>query len=379
MNLRRLTACCAALVLTGCSVTDKISESGRIDYRSQSTIRSNTLQVPPDLVSPRGDERYTVPDRVQRERTASAFQSARAAADAKAADTSRVLADVKGMRIERVGTQRWLVVDQPADRLWPQVVEFWRESGFNLAVDQPALGLMETDWAENRAKIPQDVIRNTIGRFFDNLYSSGERDRFRVRFEKAPDGGTELHLTHRGLSEEWTSERKENTIWKPRPSDPELEAEFLRRLMMKLGASEAGAAQSIASVAPKGQGPRVAESPEGAVLQLPEGFDRAWRRVGLALDRGGFTVEDRDRSRGTYFVRYIDPEVEGKGRSGGIFGWFSREAKATSAQQYRILVEGNAESTGVRVLASDGKPVTVESDRRTAAKLLSVLREQLQP
>ena len=378
MNLRPLTVACAALLLAGCSITDKISESGRIDYRSQSTTRSNTLQVPPDLVGPRGDERYSIPERTQRERTLSGYQSARAAADTKAAETSQVLADVKGMRIERSGSQRWLVVDQPADRLWPQVVDFWRDSGFNLSLEQPEIGLMETDWAENRAKISQDLFRNTIGRFFDNLYSSGERDRFRVRFEKAPGGGTELHLTHRGLSEEWTSERKENTIWKPRPSDPELEAEFLRRLMIKLGTSEAAAAQSVAGVAPATNKARIVESAEGNYVELPEGFDRAWRRVGVAMDRGGFTVEDRDRSKGLYFVRYIDPEVEGKGKTGGILGWFSREKKATSAQQYRIFVEGSGEASRVRVLAADGKAVSAESDRRTAVKILTVLREQLQ-
>ena len=47
-----------------------------------------------------------------------------------------------------------------------------------------------------------------------------------------------------------------------------------------------------------------------AALALDVGFSQAWRRTGLAIDRAGFTVEDRDRSRGLFFVRYA---VDGAG------------------------------------------------------------------
>lgn len=372
-------AVAASLALGACSVTDAINEKGRIDYKSASTSRSANLEVPPDLINPRSDDRFNVPERAQRERTFSGYQTVRAAEPV--VSEQKVLPAAKGMRIERQGTQRWLVVDQSAERLWPQLVEFWEQSGFVLSVNQPAIGLMETDWAENRAKIPQDILRRTIGKVFDQLYSSSERDRFRVRLEPAAGGGTELYLTHRGMSEEWTSPTKENTVWKMRPTDPELENEFLRRIMVKLGSTPENAASTVASAQKpaEGEGVRIVTAGAESFVEVAEGFDRAWRRVGLALDRGGFTVEDRDRSRGLYFVRYVDPEVEGS--AGGKPGFFSRlftsEKKATSAQQYRIQVEGTGERTRVGVLGKEGAALTSEFDRKTAAKILKLLREQL--
>ncbi|MEN9314280.1 MAG: hypothetical protein RIS35_673 [Pseudomonadota bacterium] len=370
---------CASLALGACSVTDAISEKGRIDYKSASTNRSANLEVPPDLINPRGNERFNVPERAQRERTFSGYQTARSVEPA--VSEQKVLPAPKGMRIERQGAQRWLVVDQSAERLWPQLVEFWEQSGFVVSINQPAIGLMETDWAENRAKIPQDLLRRTLGRVFDTLYSSSERDKFRVRLEPTAGGGTELYLTHRGMSEEWTSPTKENTVWKPRPSDPELENEFLRRIMVKLGSTPENAAQTVASgqKPAEGEGVRIVTAGATSLVEIAEGFDRSWRRVGLALDRGGFTVEDRDRSKGLYFVRYVDPEVEGS--AGGKPGFFGRlltsQKKATSAQQYRIQVEGTDERTRVGVLGKDGAPLSSEFDRKTADKILKLLREQL--
>src|SRR6185369_14954873 len=215
------------------------------------------------------------------------------------------------VRIERAGMQRWLVVNRSADVLWNPVREFWQENGFLLAMDQSNLGIMETDWAENRAKIPQDFIRSTIGKALDSLYSTSERDRFRTRLERSPSGGTEIYISHRGMKEVYINEGKEQTMWQPRPPDPELEAEFLRRLMVKLGVSQEQSKALVAAGVPKTTS-RVATVGNTPVVQIDEGFDRAWRRVGLTLDRTGFTVEARDRAQGTYFVRYVEPNADRK-------------------------------------------------------------------
>jgi outer membrane protein assembly factor BamC len=213
----------AAVLAAGCSVL----QEDRIDYRSAK--RGSTLEVPPDLTQLSRDSRYTLPGEAA---TASGYQAA-AGATPGAVTAPQKLGDV---RIERAGNQRWLVVDRPPEQLWGPVREFWKDNGFVLEIDQERLGIMETDWAENRAKIPQDFIRRTIGRVFDNLYSTAERDRFRTRFERTASGGTEIYITHRGMEEVYTSTQKDHTVWQPRPADPELEAEFLRRLMIALGA-----------------------------------------------------------------------------------------------------------------------------------------------
>jgi outer membrane protein assembly factor BamC len=265
------------------------------------------------------------------------------------------------VRIERSGSQRWLVINRPADQLWGPVRDFWQENGFLLAMDQPALGIMETDWAENRAKIPQDFIRNTLGKLLDSVYSTSERDRFRTRLERSATGGTEIYLSHRGMIEVYSSTQKDQTVWQPRPSDPELEAEFLRRLMVKLGVPQE---QSKALVAAGSTKPtaRVSSVNNSPVVVIDEAFDRAWRRVGLALDRTGFTVEDRDRSQGTYFVRYVAPNPDKK-EQGFLGRLFSRE-KAEAPLKYRIALKGEGERTTVSVLNASGAPETSANAQR---------------
>ena len=372
-------AAALALASAGCTFTDLGSSTGNIEYKSAQKLPS--LDVPPDLIAPRGEDRYAIPERQTRESTYSGFQASRSAP--QPVGEARVLPTVEGMRIERAGTQRWLVVSQPADRLWPVLREFWQESGFVIQTEAPAAGLMETDWAENRAKIPQDIIRRTVGRIFEQLYSTGERDKFRTRLESV-DGGTEVYISHRGMVEVavggGTPMEKDSTVWQPRPSDPELEAEFLRRLMLKLGADQQKAqAMMAASAQPGAPAARiVATASQGSGLEIRESFDRAWRRVGLALDRGGFTVEDRDRSQGTYFVRYIDPESAAAAKKDGFFSrLFSGGQSAKPSEQYRVVLVAQGDLTRVSVATRDGKPLESDLDRKTGEKILALLREQM--
>jgi outer membrane protein assembly factor BamC len=333
-------AACAALA--ACSVLD----NDRVDYKS--ATKGPTLDVPPDLTQLSRDSRYQVPGGPV---TASAYQIGQSAPTLPTAATT-----VGDVRIERAGDKRWLVINRPADQLWGPVRDFWQENGFLLSLDQSNLGIMETDWAENRAKIPQDVIRNTLGKLLDSLYSTGERDRFRTRFERTPTGGTEIYITHRGMIEVYSNTQKDQTIWQPRPADPELETEFLRRLMVKLGVPQEQARAVTASGGTRTTS-RVATVNNTPVVQIDEGFDRAWRRVGLALDRTGFTVEDRDRSQGTYFVRYVPPNPDKKepGFFGRMFN-FMRPEKTESPLKYRIAVRSQGESTTVSVLDAQGAP-----------------------
>jgi outer membrane protein assembly factor BamC len=360
-----------ALVTGGCSLTDVINDQGKIEYKSAGKLPS--LEVPPDLVSPRGDDRFGIPER--QPRTASGFQTARTT-ERPAAQTS-VLPTVEGARVMRDGTQRWLFVNQSPDTVWPLVREFWQESGFLIQTENPATGVMETDWAENRAKIPMDPIRSVLGKALDTLYSTGERDKFRTRLE-AVDGGTEIYISHRGMVEVLTGSNKDSSTWQPRPNDPELEAEFLRRLLVKLGADQERAKTLVANAQP-GAPQLVSMGADGKSLELREGFDRAWRRVGLALDRGGFTVEDRDRSQGLYFVRYIDPESGTKGKPGFFSRLFSSSSKTeASRQQYQVRLASKADLTTITVAGKDGQALASDVDKTTGEKILAVLREQLQ-
>jgi outer membrane protein assembly factor BamC len=348
-----------SLALTACSSL----ESDKVDYKSASKAKPPTLVIPPDLTQIVRDNRYAAPGATI---SASGYQSVQVD---QAVPTA--VASIGDVRIERAGTQRWLVVSRPADKLWDSVKEFWQDNGFVLTIDQTNLGIMETDWAENRAKLPQDLIRSTLGKLFDSAYSTGERDKYRTRLERNAAGGTEIYISHRGVIEVYSNTDKTQTIWQPRPTDPELEAEFLRKLMLKLGVSAAQTKALITSGIPQPSS-RLTTVNGVTVAQIDEGFDRAWRRVGLSLDRTGFTVEDRDRNQGTYFVRYVEPNID-KSEPGFFSKIFGATAKVSTPQKYRIAVQSQGESSTVSVLNATGSPETSDN----AQRILKVIVDDL--
>lgn len=326
----------------------------RVDYKSEGA-KGASLDVPPDLTQLSRESRYVVPGAPV---TASGYQAGQAAAAVNSTSTAAV--QIGDVRIERSGNQRWLVVKRPPEKLWDNVREFWQESGFLLAIEQQNTGIMETDFAENRAKLPQDFIRRTIGRVLDGLYSTGERDKFRTRLERSAEG-TEIYISHRGMVETVPNSSTGSSIWQPRPADPELETEFLRRLMVKLGVSQEQAKATTAVV----QQPvaRVATQADNRpVLQIAEGFDLAWRRVGLSLDRTGFTVEDRDRAQGIYFVRYVEPTADKK--DPGFFAKLFSSSSTPTPLKYRIVVSGQGNASTVSVLNAEGAPDTSVNAKR---------------
>lgn len=361
-----------AVALAGCSM---MPESKKIDYKSAGKVPS--LEVPPDLTQLTRDDRYAVPDAAGKGSATFSAYSAERTPGAQA-QNSTVLPQVDKVRIERSGNQRWLVAAVPNEVLWGTIKDFWQELGFIVKVEMPEAGIMETDWAENRAKIPDDIIRNTLGRLLDSLYSTGERDKFRTRLEPgAEPGTTDVFISHRAMEEVYTSSAKDDTRWQPRAADPELEAEMLRRLMVRLGAEEKRAEVAVAAAKAEPRA-KLAKADDGSgTVEVQERFDRAWRRVGLALDRVGFTVEDRDRSKGLYFVRYVDPDADNKKEDKGWLSklsfWKGDDKPASSKVQYRIYVKDAGGSSAVQVLSAEGG-----TDRsETARKILGLLYEQL--
>jgi outer membrane protein assembly factor BamC len=283
-------------------------------------------------------------------------------------------------------------VSQSPEQLWPQLRSFWPTAGFTLISDKPELGVMETDWAENRAKLPQDFVRRTIGRIADGLFDSGQRDRFHLRVERSTSSNsTEIYLSHRAATEvavTSTGGRSDTTRWQLSPSDPQVEAEMLGRLMLFLappsqvattqGADQAALAAAANAVTKAPDAParaRLLDGRPAATLQVDDDFSRAWRRVGLALDRNGFTVEDRDRGQGLYYVRYVDPKLAGKEEPGFLARLFSGAKKEDySGTRYRVGVQAEGKASVVAVFDSQGAPQNSESARNIVQLLLAELR-----
>ena len=362
----------AVFVLAGCS--GSLIEGKKIDYKSAGNVKP--LDVPADLSTPPTSDRYNIPDSGAGSATASEYaegQGTRAAAG-----PAPVLPSQEKVRVERAGTQRWLVVDAEPEALWPVIREFWQDAGFLIDTESQQTGIMETDWAENRAKIPDSVIRKLIGKVLDSAYSYPERDKFRTRLERSQNAGaTEIYISHRGVAQINTSKDRytEKVVWQARPVDPDLEAEMLSRLAIRLGArDEQIRAQLKAPEQPKATISKKGELPEA--LLLVDSFDRAWRRVGLALDRVGFTVEDRDRSKGLYYVRYVDVDAAEKGKAEGFWSkmafWRSDNGTKNDGQ-YRISVAGATQGSEVKVLDAQG----TKSNSPTAGRILALLQREL--
>ena len=282
----------------------------------------------------------------------------------------------------------------PPEQLWTGLKTFWEQKGFSIDGEDAKAGVMETNWSMNRAKLPSDAVRNTIGRLLGNLYDTGERDRYRTRIERAAgagpaaEAGSEIYISHRGAQEVYTSERSDSTTWRARPSDPQLEAEVLSQLMVALGAKDEAARLALAAAGNSGERARPstsagpapgarapgATSTGGTSLEVDDPFDRAWRRVGLALDRGGFTVEDRDRAAGIYYVRYVDPRSAGKEEPGFWARLFGDTTNPQAAVRYRVALKGEGNKTGVVVQSSSGTADVGENGQRIATLLVSELK-----
>ncbi len=373
----------AATLLSGCTIVgDGLLSGDKVDYRN-APVKTQPLEVPPDLTQLARESRYQAQGGViSAAAAATAAPAAGAGPAATATQATVALNALGGMRIERDGQQRWLVVPQTPEQLWPQLRAFWEKNGFQLSTDSATTGVMETTWAENRAKIgPADAPRGIIARLMGAVSDTGERDRYRTRVERTANGA-EVYITHRGIEEVYTNERQDNTNWRVRPTDPQLEAEFLSRLMVTLGAKDEPARTAVAAATPA-SAPAPAAPATGAArpapstataIALSEPFDRAWRRVGLALDRSGFTVEDRDRAAGLYYVRYVDPKNAGKEEP----GWWARlwgdKSNPQEALRYRVLVKAAGDKTNVSVQNSVGAPETGDNAQRIIGLLAGELR-----
>ncbi len=390
MYLIRFTLAAAFVTLAGCTTLSNIwsGKGGATDYKGAQARATQPLEVPPELTAPTMDDRYAIPD--PRAQTTYSAYSQRTPGASTTSGIPSVLPRFDTVRLERAGDQRWLVVKGEPDKVWPVVREFWVEAGYPLVREQPEVGILETEWYEDRAKIPQDFVRRTIGRVLDQMWSTARRDKFRTRLEKgAEPGTTEIFVSNRAVEEVFVSPQQDSTKWVPLAADRELEAEMLTRIQVKLGTGDT----RVAAAAQPGKAPVRANAPvaaesRNAVLEnagagplvVNDSFDRAWRRVGLALDRVGFTVEDRDRSKGLFFVRYIDPEADAKAmptkKDAGFLDRlaFWRSDPKKPQPQYRIHVaDSGASMSQVQVQTSSG---TIENSS-TGKKILTLLFDQL--
>ena len=358
----------AAALLSGCeSMTFSLGK--KIEYKSAGAAPS--LEIPPDLTTPNYDDRYQ------------ATTASGAAAARTAQRPSEVLPANPDARLARAGSERWLVVKASPEAAWTTLRDFWVKNGFVLAVEQPALGIMETDWAESRVDKPEGLLQRFANKYVSFVTDSYKRDKFRTRIERGSEPGTvEIYISHRGSEQRPMKTGQggspEDWTWMPSPPNPQLEAEFLERLMVALGTPAQAATQAITAAGKAPERARIDKNSNGVQLIVDDTFDRAWRRVGLALDRTGFTVVDRDRSKGLYFVRYANPDLERKKTEGWLADTlakmqFWKTAPVDKPEQYRVVVT----QADPRSVITVQDPSGVVDRTPNSEKILALLKDQL--
>ena len=414
-KLKLTAAALTAILLTACDSIPFIDNSS--DYKGAG--RSKPLEVPPDLTSVNSSDAYSVPG------GSTTYNTYNQAQEGQEAGVEKVLPTSDGVRLEKAGAQRWLVVNAPAERIWPVIREFWIDQGFAVRVENADTGVMETEWIEADAIKAADDKKN-IGQKFDKwldkLSGLADRRKFRTRIERGEkEGSTEIYMTHRtvsgapdnGKNEVQTTLGVIDTGYrldgtkidnKSEANDGDLDAELLRRLMVKLGVEEKRAQQIVANPVSEKRADVVKEADSSVTLSINDSYDRGWRRVGLALDRVGFVIEDKDRSKGLFFVRYADVDIDdGAKKKKGLIDslkfwgkdeevenkskpkdektiidklqfWKGDEGKTDPAKQYRIKVtETDSGLTQVNVVDVDDK----RNRSTTANRIIALLYDQL--
>ncbi len=370
----------AATALTGCSTLGIDLGAEKVQYESSNSRAA--LEVPPDLTSIPRTDRFTVPTRPQIVSANAEAAKAQLQAVKDGTAESSVLPPTTTAKVVRDGQVRYVHVNLPAEKVWPVLQDFWPSVGLTVKTQDAASGVIQTEWAENKANLPKDIIRQTVGKVLDFVYDTGERDQYRARMERNEDGTTNIYITHRSMVEVLQGAQQESTVWQPGPADPGLEAEMLTRLAQRIEAEfnpdakpqEQRDVEALAAVKyqPVSHVIEGADGQPEAVL-IDEPFDRAWRRVGLALDRSGFEVSDLDRSQGLFMVKYLDPDYEAaKKKEQGFFTNMFSKAAPVEPVEYQIRLVPEGDKTRVNVYGAQGRA----DDTGVAPRIITLIGEQ---
>ena len=332
--MRRLFVFFLAFHLFACgtmSEIDIIDDITAPDYVSSSKARK--LEIPPDLSEIETQDNYEVPGEARSYKNYKDKKN-----NTKPSKVVKVVQDPDGMKIIKSGNLRWLFVDKDPDTLWPYIQDFWEEEmGFKVKVANKRTGVLETEWISTADLSTTSSSR--LDKWLDSMSGFADKRKFRTRLELGSQNGTtEIFLSHRSsfagadqhnkIKEnrgdtwdiekifsipEYVSDEEDNlsnTVKseKMKVEDYEINSEILRRLMIKLGATDFDAKEKIERPQEIVKAELI-NTEQGKFIQMNDPYDRAWRRLSLALDMIGFITEDRDRSKGIFYVKYKDIEL----------------------------------------------------------------------
>lgn len=386
LRITLIGASIAVMSLNGCSWYHDIITPVKIDYKAAK--QTPALDVPPDLTTPTADTHFKIPDSSATSGTT--YSAYSAAHDSKnspgtvnctdsGAIASEVLPNPANIKLERAGSERWLVVDEAPDKVWPLIKTFWQDNGYVIKQSDPATGIMQTNWIKNPTQPPQNSD-TASSKADETVAAASESVAYRTRLERSNSNPnqTEIYITHLGMTQMNADSNSHTAVWQLSPPDPGLEAEMLSRLMVRLGMDKTQADALFAQHSDIVRAKMGQTSDGNTILIDNETFDNAWPRVGMALDRTGFVIVDSDRAKGIYFVRYINPaQGSDTDHKPGFFSnlTFWKNHNKNSNEKYQIELAENeaATSTEIHVFNDKGKPASAD----TVKKILNPLLVQL--
>ena len=176
-----------SLLVAGCTnvqnTIDGVIPNQEKVYESSSSVPP--LEIPPDLSSSTIDNTTKVPEVKPSSATLSDYNNTAA----RPIDTavSGVLPSAPDVRVARDGNARWLIVNVTPEQMWPQARNFLVETGLLIEREDPATGIIDTDWAEARTRAPQGFVRSQLNRLYQAFYGPARRDKFRLRLERGSE------------------------------------------------------------------------------------------------------------------------------------------------------------------------------------------------
>lgn len=316
------------LFISSCSYLEKRSPN-KLEYKTSQSI--SNLEVPPDLTAIDPDSSLQVPEVAK----ASIHTLTE---DKPTQKTNVVLPNIKDIRIESAGEITWLVVKADEADLWPKLLAFWPENGLMIKTSEPALGIMETEWAENRATLPNKDIP-ILGRLFNSMYSTNTRDKFRLRLEKQENKEIAIYLSHQGI-EQVVLEDGNGLLWQPRPSDPQLEAEVLKRLAIYLGLQTEDA-ETLLALKGTPRSELKEDRNEKLYIHLTDNVSKAWIRTGVVLARLDAQITNADKTNRIYTIITSDNKD-------------NPTKRRKKPQQYEVYISPVPDGSTVKVMNKDG-------------------------
>lgn len=356
-----------SLFLVACSTNDKAYLDSQL---------GDSLELPPDLTANNVKSKFDLPR---------AFSGD----DVNVRDKIPVLAMVESLKLKGSDNFYWLEVEEPVDQLYQLVKNFWGAEGYDLVMDEPVIGIMETEWIYTEQGRSNDK-KPWLERLFSGDDLSATQDQYKTRIERDPINnvsrvyiahrGTEyVHIFDTGNDDRVLPEEDTDNQWRFRPPEPALEAEMLSRLMIYLGLNEKEVDQQVSNVklfSPRAYRLLDAEA-RSPFLILKDPYQIAWNRVLHQLERLNFEVEDASFSKGLSLAKEgvitVNTRIREKDTERGAFSFFSTTPEIAYKKIALVVYEESEDTTRVSIETPKGEFDTSQ----TGADFLDLLYEQI--